>query len=159
GQVALAGIGFDPTPDEIVNGRRMFYKSSVTSSHGDQACATCHLFGDTDDLPWDLGDPAGAFVPPPDPNPLQLEGFDPERGPMVTQSLRGMTATEPLHWRGDRSNLTAFDPAFVSLLGSTTTLSDSEMAAFNAFVMPLTYPPNPNQYLNDSLRDAAPGSP
>lgn len=157
-QVALSGIGFDPTPDDIVNGRKFFY-GGRTSSHGDQSCASCHIFADTDALPWDLGDPAGAFTPPPAPNPLQLEGFDPEKGPMITQTLRGLTNTEPLHWRGDREDLSAFNGAFASLLGRTTVLPDSERTAFNAFIMPLTYAPNPNQFLNDSLRDALPGSP
>ena len=157
GQVAVTGIGFDPTPDEIVNGRRFFY-GGFTSSHGDQACATCHLFGDTDHLPWDLGNPAAAFEPPPVPNPLMLEGFDPEKGPMATQTLRGMINTEPLHWRGDRTDLSAFNGAFSSLLGRWS-LPDSQMTAFSDFVMPIAYAPNPNQFLNDSLRDAPPGTP
>jgi hypothetical protein len=155
-EMALTGIGFDPTPDAIVNGRKFFYSGTRTSSHGDQACATCHVFGDTDNLPWDLGDPSGPFVPPPSPNPFFLEGFDPEKGPMQTQTLRGMTATEPLHWRGDREDLSAFKPAFLSLLGRPAAFPDSEMAAFNAFTMPIAYPPNPNRFLNDSLRDAPP---
>lgn len=156
-QVGLTGIGFDPTPDEIVNGRKFFY-GGFTSSHGDQSCATCHIFGDTDNLPWDLGDPAGAFEPPPVPNPLMLEGFDPEKGPLVTQTLRGLTNTEPLHWRGDRTDLSAFNGAFASLLGHHTgVLPDSERTAFNAFVMPLAYSGNPHRFLNDSLRDAPPG--
>jgi YVTN family beta-propeller protein len=155
-QVAVTGIGFDPTPDEIVNGRRFLY-GGFTSSHGDQACATCHVFGDTDNLPWDLGDPSLPFEPPPDPNPSLLEGFDPEKGPMSTQTLRGMTNTEPLHWRGDRTDLSAFNGAFTSLLGRNV-LADSQMTAFNDFAMPLAYPPNPNQFLNDSLPDAPPGT-
>ena len=43
----VGGIGFDPTPDPIVNGRKFFYKGTG-SAHGDQSCATCHLFGDSD---------------------------------------------------------------------------------------------------------------
>jgi YVTN family beta-propeller protein len=156
-QVAVTSIGYDPTPNEIVHGRKFFY-GGFTSSHGDQACATCHIFGDTDNLPWDLGNPAGAFEPPPDPNPFLLEGFDPEKGPLITQTLRGMINTEPLHWRGDRANLLAFNGAFSSLLGRDA-LPDSQLAAFNDFVMPITYSPNPNQFLNDSLRDAPPGTP
>jgi hypothetical protein len=140
-----------------VNGRRLFYAGSK-SSHGDQSCATCHLFGDTDNLPWDLGDPSAAFTPPPVPNLLQLEGFDPEKGPMTTQTLRGLISTEPFHWRGDRQNLSAFNGAFASLLGKTV-LPDSQMTAFSAFVMPLAFPPNPNEFLNDSLPDAPPGVP
>lgn len=155
--VAITHIGYDPTPNEIVHGRRFFY-GGFTSSHGDQSCATCHVFGDTDHLPWDLGDPSLPFEPPPAPNPLLLEGFDPEKGPMITQSLRGMTNTEPLHWRGDRTDITAFNGAFSSLLGRSV-LPDSQITAFADFVMPITYGPNPNQFLNDSLRDAPPTAP
>src|SRR5207249_9868380 len=55
-ETALASIGMDPTPDAIVNGRQFFY-GGFTSGHGDQACASCHLFGDFDNLAWDLGNP------------------------------------------------------------------------------------------------------
>lgn len=157
-QIALASIGMDPAPNEVINGRRTFYGGS-TSSHGDQSCATCHIFGDTDGLAWDLGNPHGSFVPPPDPNPLGLDGFDPMKGPMVTQSLRGMTNTEPLHWRGDRANIFAFKPAFSSLMGRATALPDTEMQAFADFSMSLEYPPNPNRFLDRTLRDAPSGQP
>ena len=42
-------------------------------------------------------------------------GFDPQKGPMTTQSLRGML--EPLHWRGDQPTMAGFNSAFVTLLG------------------------------------------
>jgi len=154
----LASIGFDPTPDEIVNGRKFFY-GGTTSAHGDQACATCHVFGDSDFESWDLGDPLGAYVPPPSGDTLGLEGFHPMKGPMFTQSLKGLTGTEPFHWRGDRVDLTAFNGAFVSLQGRVAALADSEMAAFSEFVMPLVYPPNPHQNLDRTMPDAPPGSP
>uniref|UniRef100_A0A832MN13 Cytochrome c domain-containing protein n=1 Tax=Eiseniibacteriota bacterium TaxID=2212470 RepID=A0A832MN13_UNCEI len=159
GEVARARLGYDPTPDEIVNGRKFFY-GGFTSGHGDQACATCHVFGDFDNLAWDLGDPQGAALPPPPGqiDPL-LEGFHPMKGPMTTQTLRGLPGTGLLHWRGDRPDLAAFNGAFVSLLGRATALADSEMAAFSDFVLPLVNPPNPNQYLNRALRDAPAGQP
>ncbi len=156
--IHVAAIGFDPTPDAIVNGRKFLY-GGTTSGHGDQACATCHVFGDTDFESWDLGDPIGSYVPPPNPNPLGLEGFHPMKGPLFTQSLRGLTNTEPLHWRGDRVNLMAFNGAFLSLQGRASALADSEMTAFADFVMPLVYPPNPNQNLDRTMPDAPPGSP
>jgi hypothetical protein len=81
------------------------------------------------------------------------------KGPMITQSLRGMGGTEPFHWRGDRANLSAFNGAFVTLMGRATTLPDSEMSAFNDFVMPLVYPPNPGEYLDRTQPDAPPGTP
>jgi YVTN family beta-propeller protein len=156
--LAVASIGFDPTPDPIVNGRKFLYKGT-TSAHGDQACATCHLFGDSDFESWDLGDPTGSYVPPPDPNPLGLEGFHPMKGPMFTQSLKGLPSLEPFHWRGDRVNLLAFNGAFVSLQGRSQPLADSEMTALSDFVMPLVYPPNPNENLDRTMPDAPPGSP
>jgi YVTN family beta-propeller protein len=157
--VALTSIGFDPTPDEIVNGRKFFY-GGFTSGHGDQSCASCHLFGDSDQFAWELGDPQGAMAPKPPGmiDPL-LQSFHPMKGPMVTQSLRGLIGTGVLHWRGDRASLATFNPAFVSLMGRTSQLPDSEMAAFSDFVLPLVYPPNPHQLLDRSFLDAPPGQP
>jgi YVTN family beta-propeller protein len=152
--LAVTGIGFDPTPDDVVNGRRFFY-GGFTSGHGDQACASCHLFGDMDNFSWELGNPQGSMAPaPPNQTDPLLQGFHPMKGPMVTQSLRGLPNTGLFHWRGDRADLAAFNPAFVSLMGRSTTLPDSEMAAFTAFVMPLAYPPNPNQHLDRSMPNA-----
>ena len=153
-QVALASIGFDPTPDEIVNGRKFFY-GGFTSAHGDQACASCHVFGDTDGIAWNLGEPSGAFIPGTPP----LHGFDPMKGPLMTQSLRQIANTGVLHWRGDRADFAAFNPAFVSLMGRSTSLPDSEMTALTDFVMSLTYPPNPNQHLDRTFPDAPAGQP
>src|SRR5262249_21198792 len=92
----VTSIGFDPTPDEIVNGRRFFY-GGFTSGHGDQSCASCHIFGDMDNLVWDLGDPTGdmAPVPPGMLDPL-LTPMHPMKGPMATQSLRGLPNTARL---------------------------------------------------------------
>ena len=155
--LATASIGMDPTPDAIVNGRKFFY-GGFTSGHGDQACATCHLFGDFDNIAWDLGNPQG------DMQPIDLTGqlapgldagVHPMKGPMATQSLRGLPNTGMFHWRGDRGNLDAFNGAFVSLMGRAAQLPDSEMAAFDAFTLTLAYAPNPNQFLNRTFRTAA----
>jgi hypothetical protein len=118
------------------------------------------VFGDFDAIAWDLGNPTGTFVSPPpgQVDPL-LTGFHPMKGPMTTQTLRGLTGIALLHWRGDRANLDAFNPAFASLLGRATQLPDSEMAAFDDFVMPLVFPPNPNQFLDRSIPDAPAGQP
>ncbi len=148
-------IGFDPTPDPIVNGRKFMY-GGFTSSHGDQACASCHVFSDTDGLAWDLGDPNGAFEPPGG-SPPGLQGFHPMKGPLVTQTLRGMSGVGPLHWRGDRVNLAAFNNAFLTLLGRSAPLADSQMTALADFAMPLVFPPNPRQNLDRSMPDAPPG--
>jgi len=153
-ELDLVSIGLDPTPDDVVNGRRFFY-GGFTSGHGDQACASCHVFADTDHLVWDLGDPFGPYLPGTSP----LDGFDPQKGPMVTQSLRGLPGTGVLHWRGDRANLAAFNGAFVGLLGRSNALPDSQLTALNAFISALEYAPNPYQNLDRTFRDAPPGVP
>ena len=160
-QAGLAAIGFDPTPDEIVNGRRFFY-GGFTSGHGDQACATCHLFGDLDNIAWDLGDPQGAMQPintAGQIDPLIQSSVHPMKGPMTTQTLRGLPPTGMLHWRADRQNLDAFNPAFVGLMGRSSSLPDSEMAAFGDFVLPMVHPPNPYQHLDRTMPGDAGPSP
>lgn len=138
---ARVALGFNPEPQSVRDGRRFLYDASL-SAHGDLACASCHFNGHRDGLAWDLGDPKGS---------LQTRGgllasrFHPMKGPMTTQSLRGIIGNEPLHWRGDRSRLEDFNPAFRSLLGGPRQLDDQEMAAFVAFARTLSYPPNPLQ--------------
>jgi hypothetical protein len=157
--ISVQPLGFDPTPDPIVNGRRAFY-GGFTSGHGDQACASCHLFGDVDGLAWDLGNPTGTLQPPPagmsDP---ALSNVHPMKGPMMTQSLRGLAGTGVLHWRGDRTDVMAFNGAVVSLLGAGSQLPDTTMAAMAAFLAPLAYPPNPNEALDRTMPDAPVGQP
>jgi hypothetical protein len=99
---------------------------------------------------------AGEAAGPADP---LLQGYHPMKGPMMTQSLRGLPGTGLLHWRGDRANLAAFNPAFVSLLGRAAVLPDSEMTAMSNFINPLVYPPNPNENLDRSMPDAPLGQP
>jgi YVTN family beta-propeller protein len=137
-------LGFDPSASFIRDGRHLLYDGENSSAHGDLACASCHVFGDMDNIAWDLGDPtASSTIPVP---PGQLPGlppFHPMKGPMTTQSLKGLSGTEPLHWRGDRANFAAFNPAFVSLMGRDAQLSSSDMTAFESFVFSMRYPPNP----------------
>jgi hypothetical protein len=111
-----------------------------------------------DNLVWDLGDPTGdmAPVPPGMVDPL-LSPFHPMKGPMATQSLRGLNSTVVLHWCGDRADFLAFRGATQTLLGRSAPIADSEMVAMSAFVLALAYPPNPNQNLDRTFRDAAPG--
>src|SRR5581483_10091801 len=37
---------FNPEPASLVTGRRFLYDAAHSSSHGDSACASCHIFGD-----------------------------------------------------------------------------------------------------------------
>lgn len=164
GSIGVAGPrAFDPSPQVIRQGRRFLYDAQLSSGHGDIACATCHVFGNFDGLAWDLGDPQGEFILFEDApwltnlGPTTKLGFDPMKGPMVTQTLRGLKGTEPFHWRGDKENFQHFNGAFVSLLGRDTPLTDAEMDAFTDFIDTVEYPPNPHRLLDDSLPTSIPG--
>src|SRR5262249_61613092 len=88
------------------------------------------------------------------------------KGPMTTQTLRGLKALEPFHWRGDRQNFNAFNRAFVAFMGMNGHcsvsqgqscnsnadcpagelcfgLSDPDMQACTALIMPVNFPPHP----------------
>jgi YVTN family beta-propeller protein len=147
--VATRSAGYDPSPAVIRNGRKFLYDGRLSSGHGDLACASCHAGGHRDGLAWDLGDPNGTFQPPPpgQVDPL-LTGFHPMKGPMETQSLRGLDGHAPFHWRGDRAGFVDFNPAFVSLMGRAAPLSGSDMQAFQDFVFTIQYAPNPLQNLD-----------
>jgi hypothetical protein len=170
GEVAL----HDPSSDVVKVGRRHLYDGVDSSGHGDAACSSCHLFGDKDGLAWDLGDPTGQFVPYGTPgdnvrffpidNPALVashDGFDPEKGPMTTQTLRGML--EPLHWRGDRGTMNAFNKAFVGLMGTADIgpingepagVSAAVMEEFRQFSLAQAFPPNPFRPVDDLLPNA-----
>ena len=166
---------YNPEPDAIVAGRPLLYDARFTSSNGEASCSSCHVFGDLDSLAWDLGNPDDDVLP--NLNPFEFEiqfprpGFHPLKGPMTTQSLRGMADAGPMHWRGDRSGANdpggteqdafdedaafkRFNPAFVGLLGRASELSAGEMQAFTDFILTVTYPPNPVRALDNSLNAA-----
>jgi len=160
GTIGIAGSSFfDPTPQNVREGRRFLYDAASTSGHGDVACASCHVFGNFDGLGWDLGDPTGSFVPYGQVDWLTFfietspptKGFHPMKGPMVTQTLRGLAGTEPFHWRGDRRDFAHFNGAFVSLMGTAEPLSTSDMGLFVDFAMSIRMPPNPYRTLDDGL--------
>ncbi len=169
-----------PEPPSIVNGRRFLYDAKLSSSHGDSACASCHVFGDFDSLAWDLGNPDGKVIDNPGPFNSTLVNivtgqpmepiFHPMKGPMTTQSLRGMANHGPMHWRGDRTGgndapsaqpnsgtfderaaFAKFNAAFPDLLGRHAPLSQAEMNAFTDFILQVTYPPNPNRPISNVL--------
>lgn len=166
----------NPEPVNVVNGRPFLYNATLTSSNGESSCASCHVFGDLDSLAWDLGDPNEVVIKNPGPftlGPIGNPDFHPLKGPMTTQSLRGMANHGPMHWRGDRTAgndeptvrpdggtfneeaaFKKFNPAFVALLGRETPLSEVEMQAFTDFILQVTYPPNPVRALNNSLNAA-----
>jgi YVTN family beta-propeller protein len=158
-QTSVVSIGRNPEPSAVRNGRRFLYDGNF-SAHGTVSCASCHLNGHRDGMVWDLGNPQGSldpvtvFLPP---NTTGTDNLHPMKGPMMTQSLRGIVGNEPLHWRGDRAGLESFNAAFVSLLGGPRELTGPEMADFKSFVQSLRYPPNPNQAQSRPPNDATSG--
>src|SRR4029077_7341665 len=87
GHVAM----FNPEPASVVKGRPFLYDATLTSSHGDSACASCHIFGDFDSLPWDRGDPADIFPPIPGPFTFDPALIAPITGgqPPIQHPLKG----------------------------------------------------------------------
>jgi len=163
---------YNPEPAKVRDGRPFLYDASTTSSNGEASCASCHIFNDLDSLAWDLGNPDDEVIENLNPfrvaDPLGTSFPDhhPMKGPMTTQSLRGMANHGPMHWRGDRSGANdvpatgalnektaflRFNPAFAGLLGRSSQISATDMAAFADFILEVAYPPNPIRNLDNSL--------
>ncbi len=127
----------NPEPASVVQGRSMLYDATHFSGNGEATCASCHIFGDMDDLAWDLGNPDGAVTKSMLPInlggllnnaitrqllglPFQINGsgkaddFHPMKGPFTTQTMRGLRNSGAMHWRGDRSTGPAGTSAFDS---------------------------------------------
>jgi DNA-binding beta-propeller fold protein YncE len=168
-EVAHARL-FNPESESITTGRPVLYDAHLSSSRGDSACAGCHVFGDMDQLAWDLGNPDGSVAVSPNTytsvtNVAQRRPtFHPLKGPMTTQSLRGLKDQGPMHWRGDRTGQSHdedetineqafqdFNVAFVDLLGRDAQIDEAQMDAFTRFTLQITYPPNPIRHLDNSL--------
>ncbi len=159
---------FNPEPSVVTAGRRFLYDAVLTSSNGEDSCGTCHVFGDKDDLAWDLGNPDQPTLV--NPNPFNPMSFPPSeinsmKGPMTTQTLRGLDSHGPMHWRGDRSGgfdpngdpldelaaFNAFDVAFEDLLGREIPIDPNDMNTFSRFALTIVPPPNPFRALDNSL--------
>ncbi|MEM1186618.1 MAG: beta-propeller fold lactonase family protein [Planctomycetota bacterium] len=147
---------FDPTPQAIKNGRPFLYDTHLTSGTGHVSCASCHVDGRTDGLPWDLGDPAGEMKTFNQNCIDEILGgncrdWHPMKGPMTTQTLVDIIGKEPHHWRGDREGIEAFNGAFLSILGDDQPLAAQEMQAFEDMLASLHFAPNPNRNLDNTL--------
>jgi len=160
-----------PEPPEVLAGRPLLYDAFKTSSNGETSCSSCHIFGDNDQLAWDLGNPDDETINNPIPFLIQplldtFPDFHPLKGPMTTQSLRGMADHGSMHWRGDRTGgndpggnsfdedaaFKKFNAAFPGLLGREDELTAEEMQAFTDFALTVMYPPNPLRRLDNALR-------
>ncbi|MEC7582959.1 MAG: hypothetical protein VYE77_01465 [Planctomycetota bacterium] len=144
---------WDPESDDIAIGRKFLYDAKL-AGNGTMSCASCHIDGDIDGLAWDLGDPGGNEEQPPPGQPfpfnLGIGPMHPMKGPMTTQTFKGLDGVGPLHWRGDKPDFQAFNPAFDGLMGGAQ-LSTADMNRYAAFATNISYPPNPHQNLDRSL--------
>jgi YVTN family beta-propeller protein len=188
-QVAALALP-NPEPASVVAGRPMLYDASHNSGNGEASCASCHIFGDMDDLAWDLGNPDDVVTKNPIPLNLgdaftvglgkvlfgfrgningtgKVDEFHPMKGPMTTQTLRGLRTSGAMHWRGDRSNgafgvdatdenlsFDNFIVAFPGLIGAAARPPVAQMQAFTDFQLQVTEPPNPVRALDNSLNAA-----
>jgi DNA-binding beta-propeller fold protein YncE len=168
---------FNPEPPTVVAGRPFLYDARFSSSNGESSCASCHVFGDLDSLAWDLGNPDTTTVL--NPGPIAkvfafgiptIDDFSALKGPMTTQSLRGMANHGPMHWRGDRTGgldepsaqpnegsfderaaFKQFQAGFIGLLGRSGPIPEAAMDAFAEFALQIMYPPNPIRSLDNAL--------
>ena len=145
---------FDPTPPAIKTGRGFLYDAKL-SGNGTGACAACHVDGDIDGLAWDLGDPGGEMTRVRQGN--RTFNLHPMKGPMTTQTFKGLPGTGPLHWRGDKASFEDFNEAFDKLLGGQE-LSTRDMDDYKTFIDSITYPPNPKQLLDRTYSSSPPGT-
>jgi DNA-binding beta-propeller fold protein YncE len=175
----------NPEPSSVTAGRPLLYSGSF-SANGEAACLSCHTFDDKDELAWDLGAPNNAVTT----NPITLNlanaielaigeklfgtstlngdgdatDFHPMKGPMTTQTLKGLRFSGAMHWRGDRStgpngtdptnetiSFNNFQPAFQSLLGAANQPTTAQMNAFTTFQLQVVLPPNPVANLDGTL--------
>ncbi len=146
---------YDPTPAAIKTGRPLLYDTHTGSGLGQASCQSCHADARFDALAWDLGNPAGSVKTLDQPCVTDGGGscqdWHPVKGPMVTQTLVGIIGTEPLHWRGDREDLSTFAQTFVSLQAADAAPSTTSMQQLEDFLATVQFPPNPYRNLDNSL--------
>ncbi|MBW2667764.1 MAG: thrombospondin type 3 repeat-containing protein, partial [Deltaproteobacteria bacterium] len=165
----------NPEPALVVDGRPFLYDAAATSGNGEASCSSCHIFADFDSLAWNLGNPddstsinnqPSSSILPPDTT------FHPMKGPMTTQTLRGLATHGGMHWRGDRvDGFFGTDPcteptgapcdedlsfrnfivAFEGLVGMDGTVSAADVQKFADFALQIMLPPNPVRAIGNSL--------
>jgi YVTN family beta-propeller protein len=140
-------VGTDPTPALLKSGRGFLYDAKL-SGNGTGACASCHVDGDMDHLAWNLGDPTGSMTSTVQ-NGVTIS-FHPMKGPMTTQTLRGLLNLSPYHWRGDKANFAAFNVAFDELMGGSQ-ISTQNMSLYTNFANSILFLPNPNENLDRTM--------
>lgn len=158
----------NPEPAYVTAGRPFFFNAYLTSGNGESSCASCHVGGDKDELSWDLGDPYGDVLDNPGEvfGPLIGEpGFHPMKGPMLTQTMRGIANHGALHWRADRTAgndpdgdpldvagaLRKFNATYVATMGREEMLNPQQLELMVEYGLSMVPPPNPIRPLDNSL--------
>lgn len=153
GEIQLAS--HNPIAADALRGRGLFYDSR-SSGNGTVCCGSCHFDADIDGVAWDLGDPSGSMQmvlgsAPSIGEPGGVERLlHPMKGPMVTQSLRGIAGAGPFHWRGDKATIQEFNSSFAKLQAGDM-LPTADMDAVVAYIESLRNHPNPNRLPDNSL--------
>lgn len=133
-------LGFDPTPANVKRGLGHLANADLSLSRT-SSCFSCHVDGHYDQLAWDLA----KFLDPQGTASASLTYERDDKGPMTTQSLRGLRELAPFHWRGEQRALADFNGAFVDLLKRATPLTSEQFAELEAATFSLVYPANQRQ--------------
>lgn len=146
---------YDPTPALIKEGRGYLFDARL-SGNGTASCASCHLDADRDGMAWDLGDPGGDMLTVIGANlsahntTPRSRVMHPMKGPMTTQTLRGMQDGAPFHWRGDKPTLQSFNGTFDKLMGGSV-LPAEDIDALHDYLLSLRHAANPNRNRDRTL--------
>lgn len=125
----------DPTPQAIREGRGYLFDAKL-SGNGTVSCTSCHIDADRDGLAWDLGDPGGQMFSNGSAMPTH-----PMKGPLLTQTLKGMAGERIFHWRADRPGLESFNGTFADLLGGEE-LDEDDLETFVQYMKSIRFGPN-----------------
>ena len=143
--VPTTPLSYNPIPSNVRRGNA-FASDVGRSASETSSCTSCHVDGHQDMLAWDLSkwlDPEGT--------PADALQFEQDfKGPMLTQTLRGLPEVGPYHWRGEQHELGQFNGTFPDLLEGPPLDVDSELPDLVAYLSSLRFPPNPRQNLDRS---------
>jgi hypothetical protein len=146
-------LDLDPSLKEA----RGFLFDARRSGNGSVSCASCHIDLERDGMAWDLGNPtdsmltiSGALLSLHSPDSFVDREIHPMKGPMITQTLIGLSEESKLHWRGDKPTIQSFNPTFPNLLAAEC-LPAADIDQVAAYLLNLRHHPNPHLQLDRSL--------
>jgi YVTN family beta-propeller protein len=148
----------DSTSQVVRDGRPFLYDTHAFSGLGHVSCASCHIDARTDNLCWDLGNPQHDPIEFHQVCNLDLpvdddgcSAWHPVKGPMFSQTLIGMSGTEPFHWRGDRAYIANFSHASRTMQGADHDMTEAELKDLQDFLSSIAPAPNPLRALDGGL--------